>query len=552
MVEHLPEMARATGTVALFDLSRTSPGIHAGACGALKVRQVLISPEAFLAEELEEFIRVSGVDALWVEYHPALIPGGVSRFLSRARSLADRCRVVPVTGDLEFLLSPHLTGEACEIVALKGSEAAGLGSPETLGLLYALLEEHFAGRPQAPGLVLYGGLATPEAAAAFFLTGARGLIFESLHWQTDLVTATEETKSRLARLTPEDTTVVGGLLGAPLRVFDRGNSLAVRELRELAGTLSGEDSPPEGARRFLLAARERAVHPLESTLGREELVFLGPEAALAESFARRYGRNTHKAIVAFQAEIQRLLNRGDEVRGQFLDSPAARDLGVKYPFIQGAMTWISDVPAFAREVAAAGALPTLALGLRTREDLRREWGDLHHLLAGRPYAVNVLALPENPHLEEQLAWVAENRPPLTVIAAGDPGVAQRLLGQNLRVMYIAPTTGLLRLALEMGVPWVALEGREAGGHVAAHSTLTLAQLALDLKRREPWLFHHRRLVLAGGSVAELDERIEQSRRGRPLWPYLLAVVLIVLAIEAKIANRNRPAAESSLRPALGR
>jgi hypothetical protein len=30
----------------------------------------------------------------------------------------------------------------------------------------------------------------------------------------------------------------------------------------------------------------------------------------------------------------------------FTESPAARELGIRYPFIQGAMTWISDVPDF--------------------------------------------------------------------------------------------------------------------------------------------------------------------------------------------------------------
>ena len=42
------------------------------------------------------------------------------------------------------------------------------------------------------------------------------------------------------------------------------------------------------------------------------------------------------------------------------------------------------------------------------------------------------------------------------------------------------------------------KGHESGGHVGEHSTLTLAQIALDLRRREPGLFRDRHLVLAGG------------------------------------------------------
>ena len=66
------------------------------------------------------------------------------------------------------------------------------------------------------------------------------------------------------------------------------------------------------------------------------------------------------------------------------------------------------------------------------------------------------------------------------------------------VVYIAPDEALLRLALEAGVRYVVCEGYEAGGHVGQHSTLTLAQMVLDLKRRQPSLFRNCRFILAGG------------------------------------------------------
>ncbi|HEX7513261.1 MAG TPA: beta-ketoacyl synthase N-terminal-like domain-containing protein, partial [Candidatus Methylomirabilis sp.] len=65
-------------------------------------------------------------------------------------------------------------------------------------------------------------------------------------------------------------------------------------------------------------------------------------------------------------------------------------------------------------------------------------------------------------------------------------------------MYIAPDEALFKLALEAGVRYVACEGYEAGGHVGQHSTLTLAQMVLDLKRRQPSLFEDCRVILAGG------------------------------------------------------
>ncbi len=492
------DMARNTATTAIFDVSRHDFREWTADLNAVGAVHVKISPAAFLDPDLPDFIRVAGVETIWVEYHPALVPGTPDAFLARVRELENLCRVVPISGDLDFLLTLVDADQPPEAVALKGSEASGLVSRETLGILFATLEQAVSSRPKAPGLIIWGGVGTPEVAAAFLASGAVGVVCESLHWPTDLVTAPDELKDRLSRLTPEHTTLVGNALGVPCRVFDKGNSLAVRELRDLTNRWLSEADPEEARRTFANQVLEQATPALESRLTRQELIFLGPEAALANSFAQRFGVSTQEAVTGFLAELDRLLQEANLVKDSLQKSPAANELGTTYPFIQGAMTWISDIPYFARAVAEAGGLPTLALGLRDRQALDRDLGQLQEVMGERPYGVNLIALPENPCLEDQLAWVVEKRPPLAVIAAGDPAYAQRLVQQGIPVCYLAPNEGLLRLALQAGVRWVVLEGHEAGGHVGAHSTLTLAQMALELKRREPELFQNAWVVLAGG------------------------------------------------------
>jgi NAD(P)H-dependent flavin oxidoreductase YrpB (nitropropane dioxygenase family) len=112
--------------------------------------------------------------------------------------------------------------------------------------------------------------------------------------------------------------------------------------------------------------------------------------------------------------------------------------------------------------------------------------------------VNVVSLAENPFRETHLAWIKKHRPPFVVIAGGDLSPLRELTESGIEVMYIAPDEALLRLALEGGVRYVICEGYEAGGHVGQHSTLTLAQMVLDMKRRTPSLFRNRRVILAGG------------------------------------------------------
>ena len=99
---------------------------------------------------------------------------------------------------------------------------------------------------------------------------------------------------------------------------------------------------------------------------------------------------------------------------------------------------------------------------------------------------------------DHLAWLKKHKPRFVVIAGGDLSPLGELMECGMEVIYIAPDEALLRLALEAGVRYAICEGYEAGGHVGRHSTLTLAQRVLDLKRLKPALFQNCRIVLAGG------------------------------------------------------
>ena len=97
-----------------------------------------------------------------------------------------------------------------------------------------------------------------------------------------------------------------------------------------------------------------------------------------------------------------------------------------------------------------------------------------------------------------LAWIKKQKPRFVVIAGGDLAPLKELIECGIGVIYIAPDEALLRLALEAGVRYLVCEGYEAGGHVGKHSTLTLAQMLLDIKRRTPALFQDCCVILAGG------------------------------------------------------
>ena len=375
--------------------------------------------------------------------------------------------------------------------ALKGNEAAGFVGADTLFTLFSTVRQQLRLSGGTLGLHVWGGVATPEAAAAFLTSGAAGIVFESLHWLTDQAGVAEPLKKKLSQLRADHSRILGLNSASPYRAYDKGNSAAART----AAAKINSESGPDAARQYL---RTHAVSPLASRLDRRELVPLGVEASFAGEFVRQFGPDLADAVTRFRTTVRDIAGCRDEIAARFHDSPVAKTWGTRYPFVQGAMSWISDAPDFAAKVADAGALPTLALGLMDPDTLQRKLGSLPDVMSDRPYAVNVITLPENPYRDIQLEWIRRQRPRFAVIAAGEPAQGKGLLAEGIDAVYIAPTEDLLQLALETGYRQVICEGCESGGHVGIHSTLTLAQLALTLKNRRPELFAGRTLILAGG------------------------------------------------------
>jgi len=496
------QMARRTGSRAVFDysmmgmdglrshLQKTGPAGH--------VLDIKVSVPTFLDPSLGQLLKETGVRDIWVEYHPRLLQGDPSLFLQKLRELPENHNCFPITGDMDFLAAIAEDSSGIGRIVLKGCEASGFVSGETTNVLYSMVKELLRNTSKSLDILVWGGIFTPEAAAAFLSTGAAGIVFESVHWLTDMIAIDDIQRQRLSKLRLDSTELIGVNLQVPCRLFNKGNSIAFKEIKTFEDSLYGAKITEESCRSFASRVNARSLHPLESHFGQDEVIPLGVEAAFAASFVERFGTETEKAVQAFMDEIRDTCRLAETKKNCFVDSPVAGEMGTVYPFIQGGMSWISDVPEFASRVADAGGLPTIALGLMDAETLERRLGRLPEIMGERPYAVNVVSLAENPFREMHLTWIKKQKPRFVVIAGGDLSPLRELIECGIGVIYIAPDEALLRLALESGVRHVVCEGYEAGGHVGQHSTLTLAQMVLDLKRRTPSLFQSCRVILAGG------------------------------------------------------
>ena len=95
-------------------------------------------------------------------------------------------------------------------IVLKGCEAAGFVSGETTLVLYSTVKEMLHASAKDLDILIWGGVSTPEAAAAFLSTGAAGIVFESVHWLTDLVVM-DDLPTPATRQTPHGFHCPGGL-----------------------------------------------------------------------------------------------------------------------------------------------------------------------------------------------------------------------------------------------------------------------------------------------------------------------------------------------------
>jgi enoyl-[acyl-carrier protein] reductase II len=151
-------------------------------------------------------------------------------------------------------------------------------------------------------------------------------------------------------------------------------------------------------------------------------------------------------------------------------------LGVRYPIICGAMTWISD-HRLVSAMAQAGAFGLLAAGNLDVETLREEIEKTREL-TDRPFGVNLITIA--PNYLHHLALVTEMQVPTMVFAGAIPKGTEILRAKDsgANVICFAATDMLAHKMIDQGADALILEGSEAGGHIGPVSLVVLLQQIL--------------------------------------------------------------------------
>jgi len=377
----------------------------------------------------------------------------------RARGL----RVLVETLDVEEARAAEAAG--ADGVIAKGNESGGWVAEEPAFVLLQRLR-------RAVNLPVWvqGGIGIHTSASAF-VGGAAGVVLDAQLALLRESPLPDAVRRRVATMDGSETVCLGEALRMPFRALASPQSETVTALQSLAVRLAVGTDTANAERAAWRAEIRRSVGWAPSCLWP-----LGQDACLARPLAERYG-TVSRALRGLRSELRSELRAAQRVNILMEESPWSKAHGTVYPIVQGPMTRVSDTPAFAAEVAAAGALPFLALGTQREAELETLLAETRRRLDNRPWGVGLLGFLDGPLREEQFAVVRRHRPPFALIAGGQPEQARALEAEGIRTYLHAPTPGLLALFREEGARRFVLEGRECGGHVGPLSSFVLWEQA---------------------------------------------------------------------------
>ncbi len=400
--------------------------------------------------------RADGLGVLWIPVAYGVADGEM--FEAAVRTVNESGRLVLVEATTREEVRRAIASGAAGVI-VSGHEAGGrCGSDSSFVLLQAALAEAGEDRP----VWVRGGVGERVAAGAV-AAGAAGVVLDGALLLARESPIGEEWRERIARCDGGETTVVMPATGSGpgVRVLAMPGSVALARLRQAAEA--------EGA------GWEAAVADLVGW-GPGQCPPVGQDSAMAARMARKFV-TVGGIVQAVERAIADGIAAARAARPLAEGSPLAAELGTRYPILQGPMTRVSDVAPFAEAVAREGGLPFVALAMLRGAEVRALLDETAARLAGRPWGVGVLGFVSPELRAEQLAAVAQVRPPWALIAGGRPDQAAGLERQGIRTFLHVPSPGLLEQYLRDGCRRFVLEGRECGGHVGPRSSFVLWEQA---------------------------------------------------------------------------
>ncbi len=151
-------------------------------------------------------------------------------------------------------------------------------------------------------------------------------------------------------------------------------------------------------------------------------------------------------------------------------------LGVRYPILCGAMTWVSE-PGLVSAVCNNGCFGCIAGGNAPTDILAKQIEETRSLTKNN-FGVNLITIA--PSYKDHLAMLKDAHVPYIIFAGSFPREKEVAAAKatGAKVMCFASTISIADRMIRFGADAIILEGSEAGGHIGHVSSMILIQQLL--------------------------------------------------------------------------
>lgn len=402
---------------------------------------------------------VTGAD--WLKRAPAL-PGTIGTIILgpglTGRELKASVKALKAAGkrvlaeivDRDAL--PETVKAGVDGIIAKGNEAGGRVADQSA----YILSQHLL-RQDALPVYVQGGIGM-HTAGACGAVGAAGVV---LDWQFARVQESRLNRQTRGRIAPLDSSrcfCVGRSLGLAYRLAALPGSTLPAGLEALE--LELQTAPAATSRKRWIAAIHAAV-----TADPPQAWPIGQEIDITRALGAQATGSAAGLLAALKQSVVQHMQMAKTTTPLAEGRGSAEVLGTRFPVIQGPMSRVSDTAAFAGSVADAGGLPMIAASMIDPEELDPILTETAARAGERPWGVGLLGFIDPAFYARQLEIVKRTKPPIALVAGGNPSHLRELESEGIRTYLHTPSPSLLRSCLDEGARNFVFEGRECGGHV---------------------------------------------------------------------------------------
>lgn len=151
-------------------------------------------------------------------------------------------------------------------------------------------------------------------------------------------------------------------------------------------------------------------------------------------------------------------------------------LNIKYPIIQGGMSWVAEHN-LAAAVSNAGGLGIIAAGNAPIEVVREQVREAKKL-TDKPFGVNIMML--SPNVAEVASMIVEEGVSVVTTGAGNPEAYFAMWKEaGIKIVPVVASVALAKRMERYGADAIVAEGCEAGGHIGDLTTMALIPQIAD-------------------------------------------------------------------------